>query len=435
MHHRLSGVRRALSASLVLLAAAATALTLEPASADATKSSGANDSLSYAARRAKGVELEAKLKVSANYAREAIRLSEGKSADGTKVQALRQKAQETYRDAVDGLYECIEPAPNLAKPPPLPKPAYPGQKTRAEDFLQPPRLCPADEVTSFKIDSNQGPAPYPPDPSATDRSGSGQILPSSVADGLCDPSIGNVYRCYSTGRQFLPWQQGTYGLFTEMSEATPLLGPGNGHTLSQLWGVDNTPGYPGTTEEFGWRRYIGVNGAPSMFAYHFDANFGMGYASCDPPTGGFVCVNRTLVQINQPVANWYQHNLYGMQRFGTDWWFYYNGIWVGYIPASAFPAYFNYGWLYTEAGGEIADATPNPCSQMGNGIDAYPAPGGLDAATIASSVRYFVDNGSTWSTPSAFSSVVNSSHYPTGFFYGNPTAQAFRFGGVGFRPC
>src|SRR4029078_276041 len=62
-------------------------------------------------------------------------------------------------------------------------------------------------------------------------------------------------------------------------------------------------------------------------------------------------------------------HVYGARMDGNNWWFYYDGQWVGYIPHNAWSYLFPNYLDYSAYGGEVATAEKYTCADMGyNGL-------------------------------------------------------------------
>lgn len=176
----------------------------------------------------------------------------------------------------------------------------------------------------------------------------------------------------------------------------------------------------GSTQELGWRVSLASYGdlEPHLFVYHFDGGQPTAYGSGWVPATNVIGPNSVLTHNDT-------FHVYGIQRYGTNWWFYYDGHWLGYLPQSAYPRYWNSGFTRTDAGGEIASSSANTCGDMGS---YGPIPGGNPTAAMWQQVyRVRGDTGnSEFSNLSPFES--DPAQYSLGFF----TGSSFRYGGGGW---
>jgi Neprosin len=384
-------------------------------------------------------------------AREVARTHRARAAGA---QSLRAAAAAEWRAANAGLYRCRAPQPGIATPPALPR-GPDGRRPTPSDFVQPPRLCAAGQIVDVKTPKGiQAVAPPYPSPvgypgRALSRAGirsAGSPVGAGIArvgqrqralsgplaraaNTTCTQGFGYYY-CWAVGSQTISWQDGSGNYDVMMSESSPTLDPHDSyaHTLAQLWGIDYTPGYPGSTQEFGWIRAPQfANGVTTMFVYHFDGNAPTAYNQA----GGWVAYPGAQIQPGLPVWNFNQFNTYDVRYSAGNWWFYYDNTPIGYIPGSAYPRYLNTGFLRVDAGGEVASSNATPCSAMGSGWRADIAPDANNAATINWGQRDYHHAG-----PMRYVQYSPlASYYPLGFWQGGPPNTYFRYGGPGFHAC
>lgn len=204
------------------------------------------------------------------------------------------------------------------------------------------------------------------------------------------------------------------------------------HSLGQLWAVDPwAPNNTSSTVELGWSESLGQFGdvQPHLFIAMSDAGV--------YPGGGYVgngiipwVQSSSSAYPNMAVAHsggWHSYAVWNYQYAG-NWWVYYDGQWLGYIPPGAwhthFPAYMD----YFQAGGEVATGTQYTCTDMGNG--QYGTSG--SAAQVGQA-------GVGWGNPqsTAVANLTNSVSDPNAYNSGNwsgpnNTGYSFRYGGNGW---
>lgn len=158
---------------------------------------------------------------------------------------------------------------------------------------------------------------------------------------------------------------------------------------------------------------------PHLVIYHEDGgHFG-------PFNDGFIGYDGSPYAPGSPVVGDGRIVSYGVQRSGTDWWFYYSGYWIGRLPREAFHYYYNTGFTLVQSGGEVSSTlSGTPCTQMGNGI--WGSNGG------ALSQYTYYGNADTGGP----SSWLNGSYTGEGVAYNigyqDPITGSFRYGGPGF---
>lgn len=227
---------------------------------------------------------------------------------------------------------------------------------------------------------------------------------------------------YAGGFQFVPSQQSTYALFGQQSNEKPYIQYSNAteHSISQLWGIDETPGGAGSTQELGWRVSFSSYGdlEPHLFVYHFDGGVPTGYGQGLIPYTNVVG-NGSVLPHNDTF------HTYGIQRSGDNWWFYYDGYWIGYLPRSAYSRYWNAGFTRVDAGGEVQSSNSNTCGDMGS---YGPIPG--TSATAAMWRQLYRIRGD--SNASVFLNLAANQPDPSQYSLGFFTGSSFRYGGGGY---
>lgn len=357
----------------------------------------------------------------------------------TASSALAQSGQQSRQvlDGAERAYSCATPDRDIATPPPQPELPLTAERivARQKPLLTANPDCPVGTVVAPKVMAARKGSPVLAQGSeaasgatgvtgpkgAVTRGGTGGRATARRARPRAVFQYGYWY-WYAIGSQGLAWQQGTNGLWAYQSNEKPYIQYTNAqeHSISQLWGIDQTPGGAGSTQELGWivdfRMFNDLE--PHLFVYHFDGGAPTGYGA------GFVSETNVVGPGSVLTHNDNLH-IYGIQRYGTDWWFYYDGIWLGRLPQSAYTRYWNAGFTRIDAGGELASSNPNTCGDMGS---YGPIPGGAYNAAMWQQVwRQRGDTGNT--EYAAFAPYApDPAQYSLGFF----TGSSFRYGGGGY---
>ena len=134
-------------------------------------------------------------------------------------------------------------------------------------------------------------------------------------------------------------------------------------STAQLWAI----GYDGpscwSTLETGWSESAGIYGdtEPHLFVFAFDCGEAIGYAGGALP---WVQVS-PVAYPNMVLSHNDRFHLYGTRLVGGDWWVYYGGEWLGYVPGEAWTSYFPSSIDEAQAGGEVATPNRRTCTDMG----------------------------------------------------------------------
>jgi hypothetical protein len=121
-------------------------------------------------------------------------------------------------------------------------------------------------------------------------------------------------------------------------------------------------------------------------------------------------------------------HVYGARMDGNNWWIYYDGQWVGYVPHSAWVELFPSVLTEIQAGGEVA--TPNliSCADMG-----YAGLFGTNgSAAMFSDVWYEYNYNKESSSAYMTKYASDPSYYSTGHWDAGHPGSEFRYGGPGW---
>jgi hypothetical protein len=208
------------------------------------------------------------------------------------------------------------------------------------------------------------------------------------------------------------------GAGAHMLQGDPAIAIADAHSLGEI-GLSSMDGRQ--IVEIGWHVDVRVNGdaQPRLFVFHWIDGAATCYNAC-----GWVQVSTT----NRPgmrIAPG-EYADYLIQRQGQDWWLYYNDDALGYFPGSLWTAA---GTSYTDVGiaqwfGEIAAASPESCSEMGNGVF-----GNDPAATTMSELTLVSATGAQVAASADIGTISNPAYYNIG----QTTPTSFGFGGPGAR--
>jgi hypothetical protein len=332
-----------------------------------------------------------------------------------------------------GSFSCQAKPAHVASPPPVAPPTPTGATAPAASAVAAP-LCPAGELPVAPTGDAAKPAPpgYALSAAAVTaytarfgaRAARFAVARSSRAarrrrgHSATQGQFGAWYG-YASGTARFPWQDGTYSWYGTQTNETPSIDPSPGaHSLSQLWGIDDTPGPTAFSDvEVGWNVDAQVNGDvhTHLFTFMFDRGtpgcYDVDTLHCPPGSRGYfqqyssIAFPGMLVQAGDGSVH-----TYGAQQYGGNWWVYYDGEWVGYFPASSYPSYHNYGFLRLD---------------MGNGR----VPSTHASAHWQSAYRGY-NGGSAWVSLSPTD--TDPSAWNSGFYN---TTGGFLYGGPGYAGC
>jgi hypothetical protein len=150
------------------------------------------------------------------------------------------------------------------------------------------------------------------------------------------------------------------------------------------------------------------------------------------PEGGYVGLSSipwvqtsTTVFPNMIITHDDRVHLYAIELQNNNWWFYYDGQWVGYIPHSAWTCVFPHP-NDVQFGGEVETPELTTCTDMGNGLLGTQA----NSATIA--YTYWVNE--YWARPAEleYAIITDPGQYNAGQWVPSKNAYSFHYGGPGW---
>ncbi|MEU4559325.1 neprosin family prolyl endopeptidase [Actinoplanes sp. NPDC023936] len=230
----------------------------------------------------------------------------------------------------------------------------------------------------------------PPEPPPTSGSGAPATKPT-------------VNYLYSVGSQAAV----SDGAYASLTISKPTLAKTDYHSLAEL-AVQSADG--SQIVEVGWTVDRTVNGDddPHLFVFHWVDRKPTCYNTC-----GFVPYSKNIVPGDVLAQDKYAR--FGIQFFNGAWWVAFDSEWVGYFPGKIWDDEFTRTGL-VQVFGEVAAATPKPCTEMGNGRSAENS-----AAARVGSVSYL--NG-----PAVAMNIRATSEV---YAVSKLTSRTFRYGGPG----
>lgn len=348
------------------------------------------------------------------------------------------------------LYDCEPRDPNIASPPPQPDlpPDVEAKLAKAiasDDFAA---VCPSGEVPEpTRIPQIQKRLPTPRHASggaaAASRAWGGRhFSPSGRKPGrkaagarASRSAINGYWYSWSIGYQQYLVSKGVNSLFVVQTNEQPYIPTGESelgaHSSAQLWAIEQAPkGGCFSTTETGWSESIGQfkDVSPHLFVYSMDCGGNGVYSSNE--YGGFYWVQSSAVTFpNQALTHNDAFHVYGARMTGNNWWIYYDGQWVGYIPHSRWAYNFPNVINEAQAGGEVMTVNYSTCADMGyNALF-----GGNPAAAMFSNVWYEYNYNTQSANTDLLSYSSDPSNYATGNWSSPPNhGYAFRYGGPGW---
>jgi hypothetical protein len=332
------------------------------------------------------------------------------------------------------LYDCQPRSPKAADPPP--KPDLPPAVERvlekaiaADDFQRP---CPVGEVphpTGYMSIGDGVSGEAMPRRARTPRGNRRRHGHRQLVASASRQSYSGYWYSWATGKQFFSGSKGVNGLWAIQTNEQPYIpyneSTAGAHSLAQLWAVRETQSGCWSTAETGWRETATYGDVyPHLFVAAFDCGVFRGYAGKGLPwvqSSGVVFPGSVL-----------SHNdafhVYGARMDGNNWWIYYDGQWVGYIPHSVWTSLFPSVLTETEVGGEVATPSYATCADMGY-AGLFGTNGG---AAMFSDVWYEYDYNTKASSSYMAKWASDPSYYVTGHWDAGYPGSEFRYGGPGW---
>jgi Neprosin len=247
-------------------------------------------------------------------------------------------------------------------------------------------------------------------------------------------SLNGYWYSWSIGEQSYKNSKGINGLWVLQTNEQPYIPTGESqlgsHSSGQLWAFERAGEGCFSTAETGWSESIGQFGdySPHLFVYAIDCGVGIGYSSNE--YGGLNWVQSSPYTFpNQALTHNDVFHVYGARMDGGNWWIYYDGQWVGFIPKSSWHYRFPYVINEAQAGGEVMTVNHSTCADMGY-AGLY---GGNPGAAMFGQVWYEYNYNTQSALTNLYSWSSDPSYYATGNWAFPPNhGYAFRYGGPGW---
>ncbi|WP_229076219.1 neprosin family prolyl endopeptidase [Actinoplanes sp. DH11] len=148
------------------------------------------------------------------------------------------------------------------------------------------------------------------------------------------------------------------GAYANLTISKPKLAKTDYHSLAEI-AVQSADG--AQIVEVGWTVDRTVNGDddPHLFVYHWVDRKPTCYNTC-----GFVQYSKNIAPGDVLAQD--RAARFGIQFFNGAWWVAFDSEWVGYFPGQIWDDTFTKSGL-VQIFGEVAAASPKPCTEMGNG--------------------------------------------------------------------
>ena len=328
------------------------------------------------------------------------------------------------------LYVCKPKAKNIAplpSPPKLPPEVEAKLPATIEDDEFKP-VCPRGEVPYSTIPTSQVLPPKLPPNRDRFASKSGQ----AEATASREQKSNGAWYSYANGTQSgLSAAKGYNGLWVWQTNEQPYIpyeeSLAGSHSLGQLWAVREWGGCTSYAET-GWIESAGQyngNYEPHLFITGNDCGRALGQMSVGNPNW---VQSSSVIWPGAVVTHNDKFHSYGARMDGNNWWFYYDGQWVGYIKHAAwttlFPGYLTRG----DAGGEVATNNKWTCADMGYAGLLGTNPG----AAMFSDVWYEYNYQTQVELAKLSPHHTDPNNYVTGNWYEGIPGAEFRYGGPGW---
>ncbi len=343
-------------------------------------------------------------------------------------------------DTSPSLYSCQPRDPKAADPPPQPQlpPEAAATLARAVESNDFKPVCPQGEVPQ-PTNTKSFPKAFVPEPQAdtTAMAGISRVRggrkrgPRKTAS-TSRTAIGSNWFSWAYGVQEFTVGKGVNGLWIWQTNEQPYIpyeeSLAGAHSLAQLWASNESGAGCDSTAETGWSESAKLFGDvnPHLFVFGFDCNVPIDYAYVGSPnwvqSSGVAFPNMTVTHNDT-------FHVYGARMDGNNWWFYYDGQWLGYIPHSAWKYHFPSVIKRASAGGEVATPNYSTCADMGY-AGLY---GGNPGAAMFGEVWYEYNYNTQTARTNFLSQASDPSYYATGNWSSPPNhGYAFRYGGPGW---
>jgi hypothetical protein len=332
-------------------------------------------------------------------------------------------------------YDCQPRSPKAASPPP--QPVLPPQvaalvddAVEADQFAP---VCPAGEVPqptrAARTPKMRARVPdvAPPRVAGRGLRGRRRGRRTSLATASRE-AFGGYWYSWAEGYQLFNGSKGVNGLWVVQTNEQPYIpyseSLAGGHSLGQLWAIRETQSGCWSTAETGWietATYGDVS--PHLFVAAFDCGAFLGYANKGLPwvqSSGVVFPGSVLTHNDT-------FHVYGARMDGNNWWIYYDGQWVGYIPHSAWSSLFPAVLTEIQAGGEVATPAFSTCADMG-----YAGLFGSNPGAAMFSDVWYEYNYNTQTSSAYMKKWASDSRYSTGHWDAGYPGSEFRYGGPGW---
>ncbi len=264
------------------------------------------------------------------------------------------------------------------------------------------------------------------DPSAT----SSLATPESTTEATAEASASDYRYSWAMGRQSYAASKHVTGFWVLQQNAQPYIDDTNeasaslSHSIGQLWAMDRHGPSCMSDVETGWMVSQGQYGdlQPHLFIYAWDCGVGLGYVG--QSSIPWVQYSNTIAP-NAVLPHNSKLHIYGVDLYEGNWWFYYDGQWVGYIPGSAWTRLFPSTIKEGEVGGEVASPEYGACTAMGNG-------GRFGTDRRAALVGHVWYQRGRSKAAASLSSYASDPAYTTGSWQPRQPGSRFRYGGPGW---
>jgi hypothetical protein len=213
-------------------------------------------------------------------------------------------------------------------------------------------------------------------------------------------------------------------VWDEQTNEQPYIAASYSHSLGQLWAIDTSGGQ--STVELGWTEAPGQY--PDVEVHLFVAMEDGG----EYREGGYIGLSSIpWVQTsstafpNMIISHTDHIHFYAIKESGGNWWIWYEGQYLGYIPHTAWVHHFPKPHLL-EWGGEVATPEEYTCTDMGNGH--------YGNESVSAAVTYTFWVNSFYAEPSELEGFASdfSQYNPQQWYPTKGLPYEFHYGGPGW---